>query len=63
VFTTIFITQNQQKKRMSDLMFSFIPLKIFGLLNCPVGVELELEPHQNFCPQPESHKNDAAPQH
>jgi hypothetical protein len=37
---------------------------VLKILPCyTVGEEPELEPHQNFYPEPEPHKNDAAPQH
>jgi hypothetical protein len=45
---------------MSDLLLTFIPFKNFDLLYSRV---LEPEPHQNFRPEPELHKNDAALQH
>jgi hypothetical protein len=38
--------------------------KHFALLYCTPGNEPEPpEPYQNFYPEPEPHKNDAAPQH
>jgi hypothetical protein len=48
---------------MSDLMLTFIPYKNFNLLYSRVGARPE--PHPNFRPkpEPEQHKNDAAPQH
>jgi hypothetical protein len=56
-----FCYKESEEKRMSDLVLPFTPLKIFDLLYSKVGAGAGAA--SNFCPKPEPHKNDAAPQH
>jgi hypothetical protein len=50
---------------MSDLKLILNLIEKFDLLYSKVGAGAAepLEPHQNFCPEPDQHKNDATPQH
>jgi hypothetical protein len=54
-----FRCKESEEKRMSDLMLLFPPLKMFDLLYSRVGAGAA----SKFSPEPEPHKNDAAPQH
>jgi hypothetical protein len=52
-----------EEKRMLEPMLTCIPFKNLGLLYSRIGTRARAEPHQNFRPEPEPYKNNAAPQH
>jgi hypothetical protein len=54
------------KNVTTNLMLTLVRLKIFGLVYSSEEPDLEpkpTEPHQHFSSEPETHKNDTAPQH
>jgi hypothetical protein len=57
--------KESEEKNVSEPLLTFIPSKNFGLLYRQEPEQGPPEPHQNYCPkpEPEPHKNDAAPQH
>jgi hypothetical protein len=58
-----FHNTESEEKRMSDLLLTFIPLKIFDFLYRREETAAAPEPHTNFCSELEPHKNDAALQY